>query len=51
MEYADSGFDIDHAIELSQIVVIGRGMLRDPYWAAHAAITLRNEHNHILNPR
>ncbi|NEW07628.1 NADH:flavin oxidoreductase/NADH oxidase [Paenibacillus sp. SYP-B3998] len=31
----------------ADLVAIGRGMLRDPYWAAHAAITLRNEHNNI----
>ncbi|CAK4829740.1 unnamed protein product [Aphanomyces euteiches] len=33
--------------EDADFVAIGRGMLHDPYWALHAAITLRNEPNKI----
>ncbi|MGO4271191.1 NADH:flavin oxidoreductase/NADH oxidase [Paenibacillus sp. TAF58] len=33
--------------EDADLVAIARGMLRDPYWATHAAITLRNEPNII----
>lgn len=33
--------------EDADFVAIARGMLRDPYWATHAAIALRNEPNHI----
>jgi NADPH2 dehydrogenase len=33
--------------EDADFVAIARGMLRDPYWATHAAITLRNEPNNI----
>lgn len=31
----------------ADLVAVGRGMLRDPYWAAHAAITLLNDPDHI----
>ncbi|MBT2288511.1 NADH:flavin oxidoreductase/NADH oxidase [Paenibacillus albidus] len=31
----------------ADFVAIGRGMLRDPYWATHAAITLLKELNNI----
>ncbi|MDF2645966.1 MAG: dehydrogenase [Paenibacillus sp.] len=33
--------------EDADFVAVARGMLRDPYWATHAAITLRNEPNNI----
>ncbi|KQX60726.1 NADH:flavin oxidoreductase/NADH oxidase [Paenibacillus sp. Root444D2] len=33
--------------EDADFIAIARGMLRDPYWATHAAITLRKEPNHI----
>lgn len=33
--------------EDADFVAIARGMLRDPYWATHAAITLRNKPNNI----
>jgi NADPH2 dehydrogenase len=36
--------------EEADLVAIGRGMLRDPYWANHAAITLLNELNNIPKP-
>ncbi|UUZ96829.1 NADH:flavin oxidoreductase/NADH oxidase [Paenibacillus sp. P25] len=31
----------------ADLVAIGRGMLRDPYWATHAAIALKQEQTHI----
>jgi NADPH2 dehydrogenase len=33
--------------EDADMVAIARGMLRDPYWATHAAISLRNEQTNI----
>ncbi|KRF10711.1 NADH:flavin oxidoreductase/NADH oxidase [Paenibacillus sp. Soil787] len=33
--------------EDADFVAIARGMLRDPYWATHAAITLRKEPNNV----
>ncbi|WP_239618041.1 NADH:flavin oxidoreductase/NADH oxidase [Cohnella mopanensis] len=33
--------------EDADFVAIARGMLRDPYWATHAAFTLRNEPNNL----
>lgn len=32
VEYADGGYDLDHA----DLVAIARGLLRDPYWPIHA---------------
>ncbi|TFE25367.1 NADH:flavin oxidoreductase/NADH oxidase [Cohnella luojiensis] len=33
--------------EDADLVAIARGMLRDPYWATHAAISLRSENTHV----
>nr|AIA14228.1 NADH:flavin oxidoreductase / NADH oxidase family [uncultured bacterium] len=33
--------------EDADLVAIARGMLRDPYWAVHAAISLRSEHTNV----
>lgn len=34
----------------ADLVAIGRGMLRDPYWSAHASLALLNETMHIPQP-
>lgn len=33
--------------EDADLVAIARGLLRDPYWATHAAVQLGHEHTHI----
>ncbi|HTG69255.1 MAG TPA: NADH:flavin oxidoreductase/NADH oxidase [Candidatus Udaeobacter sp.] len=33
--------------EDADLVAIARGMLRDPYWATHAALSLRSDHIHV----
>ncbi|WP_240414968.1 NADH:flavin oxidoreductase/NADH oxidase [Paenibacillus periandrae] len=34
----------------ADLVGIARGLLRDPYWATHAALELKSEHAHVPQP-